>query len=83
MINHVIVFNYFRPNVSTAFKECVFASQDEAKIKNWLDQAEARREKYFNLPMLPVFLDEYDPTISYYAEQKQDHYVIIHIEDNI
>ena len=81
MINHVIVFNYFRPNVSTAFKECVFASHDEAKIKNWLDQAEATREKYFKLPMLPVFWDEYDPAISDCEKQKLDHYVIMDIED--
>ena len=83
MINHVIVFNYFRPNISTAFKECVFASHDEAKIKNWLNQAEATREKYFKLPMPPVFWDEYDPAISECEEQKQDHYVIIDIEDDL
>ena len=83
MINHVIVFNYFRPDISTAFKECVYASQDEAKIKNWLDQAEATREKYFNLPMLPVFWDEYDPASRDCEKQKLDHYVIINIEDNI
>ena len=83
MINHVIVFNYFRPDISKAFKECVYASPDEAKIKHWLNQVEASREKYFKLPMFPVFWDEYDPAINDCEEQKQDHYVIIDIEDDI
>ena len=83
MINRVLVFNYFRPDVASAFKECVFASHDEAKIKYWLEQAEHTREKYFKLPMLPVFWDEHDPSISDCTEQKQDHYVVIEIEDEL
>lgn len=81
MINHVIVFNYFRPDIASAFKECVFASQDETKIKHWLDQAEQTRKKYLQLPMLPVYWDAHDPSISECTEQKLDHYVVIEIED--
>ena len=83
MINRVLVFNYFRPDATSAFKECVFASQDEAKIKYWLEQAEHTREKYFKLPMLHVFWDEHDPSLSDCTEQKLDHYVVIEIEDEL
>lgn len=81
MTNHVIVFNYFRPNVTTAFKECVYASPDENKIQQWLDQSAHSRDKYLKLPMLPVYWDENDPAISDCVKQKLDHYVIIDIED--
>ena len=82
MISYVIVFNYFRPNVSTAFKECVYASPDKEKVQQWLQHAVYSRQKYLNLPMIPVYWNEKDPTISDSVKQKLDHYVIQEMEDN-
>lgn len=77
MTNHVIVFNYFRPEIEQRFSVVQYATDQEERVDEWLQHTAESRMKYLKLPMLSVFHEISEEERKNLDTLREDYYEII------